>query len=69
LPEAIFAYTLGAAYAGFRDHESGTIEVGKAADIICLEKDLFSIDTMDIKDVHVTRTIIDGKTVFERVAT
>lgn len=66
LEQAIKAYTLGAAYSGFRDKESGSLEVGKAADIIILDHDLFSIDPMDISSVQVTATIIDGKILFRR---
>ncbi|RJS59358.1 amidohydrolase [Bacillus sp. PK3_68] len=65
LAEALKAYTAGPAYGSFREQELGTLEAGKLADIVVLEKNLFDIPTEDIPDTKVQVTIVDGKVVFE----
>jgi len=59
LQEAIYAYTLGAAEANGNQNEVGSIEVGKKADFIMLNKALPSNIT-DTDDVHVTVTYVNG---------
>ncbi len=66
LLEAIRCATLNGAYASYEDDIKGSIEVGKLADMIVLDRDILSIDTMDIKDVRVDMTMIDGETCYER---
>lgn len=63
--EALHAYTYGSAYAVSREDELGTLEVGKLADFAALDTDLFSIPSAQIQNVHVTATIIGGKTVYQ----
>ncbi len=65
LTEAIEAYTMGGAYAEFREHELGSLTPGKLADIVVLDADLFAIAPEKIKDVKVTRTIVGGRVVYE----
>ncbi|MEK4029177.1 amidohydrolase [Pseudobacillus sp. FSL P4-0506] len=65
LAEALKAYTAGPAYGSFREQELGTLEAGKLADIVVLEKNLFDIPTEDIPDTKVQVTIVDGKVVFD----
>ncbi|MED1470555.1 amidohydrolase [Bacillus salipaludis] len=67
LAEALKAYTIGPAYGTFREHELGTLEVGKLADIVVLERNLFEIHEEAIPDTKVQLTIADGKVVFEDV--
>ncbi|HEV8385366.1 MAG TPA: amidohydrolase [Candidatus Acidoferrales bacterium] len=64
LAEAIEAYTMGSAYAEFADKEKGSITVGKFADIVVLDADLFGIAPEEIKDAKVVRTILGGRVVF-----
>ncbi|GGA88765.1 amidohydrolase [Ornithinibacillus halotolerans] len=64
LSEALKAYTYGPAYGSFREHELGTLEVGKLADIIVLDRDLFSVPSEEIKDANVVFTMVDGKVVY-----
>ncbi|MFE4813076.1 amidohydrolase family protein [Peribacillus simplex] len=59
------AYTAGSAYGTFRDDELGTLEVGKRADIIVLEKNLFEVPVEEIPNTKVLLTIVDGKVVFD----
>ncbi len=46
--------------------KTGSIEVGKLADLVVLEKNLFDVAPHDIHAVRVMRTILEGRTVFER---
>lgn len=64
--EALRAYTVGAAYAAFRDDELGTIAPGRLADLVVLDRDLFEIDPAEIRDVRVDLTVAGGRVVYER---
>ncbi|OIK16862.1 amidohydrolase [Bacillus sp. MUM 116] len=64
LAEALKAYTIGSAYGSFREHELGTLEVGKLADIVVLERNLFEIPEEEIPNTKVQLTIVDGNVVF-----
>lgn len=66
LSEALKAYTYGSAFGTFREHELGTLEVGKLADIVVLDQNLFDITPQDIVQAKVHLTISDGKIVFNR---
>ncbi len=65
LQEAIEAYTMGSAYAEFRETEKGSITPGKLADVVILDTDLFAIAPEKIKDAAVRYTVVDGKVVYE----
>jgi predicted amidohydrolase YtcJ len=65
LAEALKAYTIGSAYGTFREHELGTLEVGKLADIVVLERNLFDIPAEEIPDTKVQLTVVDGKVVYD----
>jgi predicted amidohydrolase YtcJ len=65
LAEAIRAYTLGSAYGDFREHELGTLEPGKLADLVVLDRNLFDIPVEEIREVKVKLTVMDGKVVKE----
>ncbi|MGC2161827.1 MAG: amidohydrolase [Silvibacterium sp.] len=64
--EAVYAYTLGAAYASQEENIKGSITPGKLADIVVLSEDIFSIDPIRIAEVNVELTIFDGKVAYER---
>lgn len=64
LAEMIEAYTINGAWLARQEQETGSIEVGKAADLVVLEENLFEIDPMRIKDVAVLLTLLDGDPVF-----
>lgn len=59
------AYTVNAAYAGFREAETGTLSVGKLADIVVLDADVTTIAPAEIATVAVLMTLLEGKPVFE----
>ena len=64
LVEMLKAYTINAAYLMHQEHLTGSIEVGKAADLIILERNLYDIPIEEISEVRVLKTIIEGKTVY-----
>ncbi len=64
--EAIRTYTINGAYASFDEDKLGSIEEEKLADMIVLNEDITSIDADRIKDVFVLKTILGGKTVYEK---
>jgi hypothetical protein len=66
LSDAIAMYTINAAYENHRERDTGSIEVGKLADLVILEQNLFEVAPREIHAVRVMRTILEGKTVFER---
>jgi len=64
LPEVLAAYTIGGAYANFLDAESGSLEVGKWADFILLDRNLFDTPAEQIRDTSVLWTVVEGREVF-----
>jgi predicted amidohydrolase YtcJ len=64
--EALRAYTSGGAFAGFDEGNRGTLEIGMLADFAILERDITAIPPAQIRDVRVMRTVVGGRTVFER---
>jgi predicted amidohydrolase YtcJ len=66
LTEALTAFTLGSAWVNHLDDEVGSIEVGKAADLVVLDRDLFDRGAGEIGEARVVATFIDGATVHER---
>jgi len=68
LEDALTAYTLGSARAGFMEEKVGTLEKGKYADIAILSQDLFEMDPMDFPHVQVNMTIVEGEIVYRRDA-
>ncbi|WP_026764129.1 amidohydrolase [Sediminibacterium salmoneum] len=61
--ETIKGMTIWAAKAGFLDKEVGSLEAGKKADFIILDKDLMSVAEADILKTKVTATYLGGKRV------
>ena len=64
LHDAIAAFTINAAYVNFQETTTGSIEVGKIADMVVLDTNLFDIDPKNISDVKVLLTLFGGKTVY-----
>lgn len=61
LYDAIRMFTCNGAFALFEENKKGTLSVGKLADIVVLNNDIFSIKSEDIKDVKVVATIKSGE--------
>lgn len=55
--EALSMYTKNAAYASYEEHIRGTIEAGKYADFVILDKDVFKVPHPEIKNISVLRTL------------
>ena len=64
LSAALKAYTLNSAYINFIEHETGSIEVGKQADLTVLDKNLFDLKSSEISEASVLLTLIDGERVY-----
>ena len=64
--EAVRGFTLDAAYSGFMENEVGSLERGKRADFIVLDRDIMQIPSAEILQVKVTETWLDGQRVFTR---
>lgn len=62
--EAVYAYTVGSAYAEFQEKEKGSIEVGKLADLVMLSSDIFA-EKADIRSASVMLTVAGGNVVYE----
>jgi len=58
--EALHAVTLGAAYQIKLDHDIGSLEVGKRADLAVLDADPLTVDPMELKDIGVWGTVLGG---------
>ena len=59
--EALRTYTLNSAAAMYRDHEVGSIEVGKRADLVVMSHDPTLVDAASIQEIVVQQTYIDGE--------
>jgi predicted amidohydrolase YtcJ len=64
--QGLRAFTLGSAYAEFAEDHKGSIAAGKLADFVVLDRDPHKVASKAIKDIAVLRTVIGGKTVFEK---
>lgn len=64
--EVIRGYTYGSAYGIGREHELGTLEPGKFADIAVIDRNLFQVTPDEIRSANVDMTIMDGKIIYQR---
>lgn len=64
--EAVRLFTIWNAYGAFEENEKGSLEIGKAADLTILDKDIFEVDPHDIASIKVVATIVDGKTIYKK---
>lgn len=60
------SYTYGSAYGVSREDELGTLEQGKFADVIVIDKNLFTAKPQEVKEAQVLLTVMDGKIVYEK---
>jgi predicted amidohydrolase YtcJ len=61
--EALKTYTTHAAYADFREEETGTVEAGKFADLVVCDRDPLTVATPDLKTFRPVATILGGEIV------
>ena len=64
--EALKAQTINVAYQYGEQASKGSLEAGKLADLVILDKNPLKVDPMAIKDIKVVETIEEGKTVYRR---
>ena len=64
LDEMIESFTINGAYANFLEQETGSLEVGKAADLVVLDRNLFEIPASEINNANVLLTLFEGKEVY-----
>jgi predicted amidohydrolase YtcJ len=69
LHTAIEAYTFGSAFVSHLEGETGTIEPGKAADLVVLDHDITALPSIEIDDARVDLTMVRGRVVYERKGT
>lgn len=66
LERALKLFTSGSAYCSFDEDKKGTLEIGKLADLVVLDKDIFKIPEDEIRYVQAEMTMVDGKIVYTR---
>jgi len=64
LAEMLGAYTLGGAWAAHEEATNGTLEPGKDADLIVLDRNLYRIPITEVHAARVLLTLLDGRVVF-----
>jgi len=64
LPTALAAFTMGSAYVNHFEGETGSVEIGKAADLAVIDRDLFAIPVEEIASARVEQTFADGRRVY-----
>ena len=62
--EAIKAVTINVAYQYFEEDVKGSLEVGKLADMVILDKNPLEIPAKELDTIKVVATIKEGKTIF-----
>lgn len=64
--DMIESFTISGAYANLLEHETGSIEAGKSADLVVLSKDIRELDPDRIGEARVLLTVFRGRTVYAR---
>ncbi|MDU4935443.1 MAG: amidohydrolase [Peptostreptococcaceae bacterium] len=64
--EAIKALTINAAYQYFEEDEKGSIEEGKVADFVILDRNPLDVNSSEIKEIKVLETIKEGNTIYKK---
>jgi len=64
--ETLHSFTLGAAYAALQEDRLGSLEPGKWADFIVVDRDFFEIPEAEIDDIQVIQTWVGGELVYEK---
>jgi predicted amidohydrolase YtcJ len=67
--QALQMYTLNGAYAGFEEKIKGSLEVGKLADFVVLDRNLLEVPSDELKDVKVLATFVGGQAIYDALNT
>ncbi len=65
--QALRMYTLNGAWLSFEENKKGSIEPGKLADMVVINRNYLSCPVDEIKGIQALRTIVGGKVVFDRL--
>jgi predicted amidohydrolase YtcJ len=65
LSSMIDAYTINAAWLMHQEDQAGSIEVGKRADIVVLDRNLFDIPATQINEARVVMTLLEGEVIYQ----
>ena len=65
ITQALAAFTVGSAWVNHLDGVAGSIEVGKAADLVVLDRDILGPEAGHLGDSRVLLTLVDGTAVHE----
>jgi hypothetical protein len=63
--EALLSFSLWGAWLAFREHDLGSLEIGKQADFIVVDRDVIAGPSSGIPHARVLRTVVAGETVYE----
>lgn len=63
--EALYGFTMGAAYAAFQEDQLGSLEEGKKADFVVFSKNIMTIPEGEILTAKVLKTFLDGKLIYK----
>ena len=63
--EALHSFTLAAAYAANQEDRLGSLEPGKWADFILIDRDYFTIPASEIDDIRVVQTWVGGDKIYD----
>ncbi|MGR6872983.1 amidohydrolase [Pseudomonas sp. HK3] len=66
LKSVIQAYTINGAYVMGQEAITGSLEAGKAADFVVLDQNIFEINTLEIAETQVLKTVLEGEVVFQK---
>jgi predicted amidohydrolase YtcJ len=64
--EALVAYTRSAAFASFEEDSKGTLQAGRLADLVVLDRNLLRVAPESIRDARVVMTVVGGMVVWEQ---
>jgi predicted amidohydrolase YtcJ len=64
IAQALWGYTVGAAYAGGQEHSQGSLTPGKLADLVVLREDPFSVPPERLMGAEIAATFVGGKVVY-----
>ena len=64
--QAVRLYTINNAYLNSEEKTKGSLEVGKAGDLIMIDRDILMCPANEVRGVKVLLTVVGGKVVYER---